>query len=458
MGLWSRLTEYAFGEDAPVKRSADEDSFFWAGSNYSVPSVTGIQINQWSALNSSGVIAATTMLTEDVAKLPWTLMRNAHGEQQKEAQDHYLYDLLQEPNEWQNDLEFREQLQIGLILRGNGYAPMIPNARGVPTQLIAVNSDWCALWEAPGGELFYRVTPQGLHMRSVLNQHPFFRATGMFPATDMLHIRGFSVNGLLGASRITLARETIGLALAQEQQAARWMGNAAKPSGMLTTDQKLGKDTAERLKSDFKQAMTGLQNSGKIIVGEQGLKFEKFGLTAGDVEFIASRKFQLEEIARIFRIPMHMMGELTRSTNNNISQQAQEYINYTLTGYTNRWRAKMRQTFGLRKQNLSVEFDYRALTQADMTSRINNWRTMVMSMLGTPDEGRIELGLPPMGGDAAKLQHPSNMAAGGSQSTGTTGDGGGRPPGDTTNALRIDAIEERLDQMHRELKRSAKGT
>jgi HK97 family phage portal protein len=252
----------------------------------------------------------------------------------------------------------------------------------------------------------------------------------MFPFEDMLHIRGFSISGLVGASRISLARETIALSLAQEQQAVRWMGNAAKPSGMLTTDQKLGDGAAKRLAQDFKDASVGLQNSGKVIVGEQGLKFQAFGMTSSDLEFITSRKFQIEEIARIFRIPMHMIGELTRSTNNNISQQAQEYINYTLTGYTNRWRAKFAQSFGLRKLGLSIEFDYRALTQADITSRINNWRTMVMSMMGTPDEARVDLDLDPMGGDAAKLQHPQNMASGGSQSTGTTGDGGGSPPSD----------------------------
>lgn len=446
MGFVSRLNEFMFGEDKPVARaeptfggavetrSADDDSFFWSGSNFSVPSVTGIQINQWSALNASAVIAAVTMLAEDVAKLPWTIKRNADGEEQKEEKNHYLYDLLQEPNGWQNGLEFREQLQVGLILRGNAFAPIIRNMRGIPIRLVAVNSDWCALWEAPNGELFYRVTPQGLHMNAVLRGSEFFRQTGMFPAADMLHIRGFSVNGLLGASRITLARETIGLLLAQEQQAARWMGNAAKPSGMLTTDQKLGTEAAERLKKDFQQRATGLQNSGKIIVGEQGLKFQSFGMTAGDLDFIASRKFQLEEIARIFRIPMHMIGELGRSTNNNIAQQAQEYINYTLTGYTNRWQAKMSQTFGLRKDNLSIEFDYRALTTADLTSRINNWRTMIMSMMGKPDEARIDLGLTPQGGEADKLHFPQNMASGGSQSTGTTGDGGGRPPNDAPQA------------------------
>jgi len=130
-----------------------------------------------------------------------------------------------------------------------------------------------------------------------------------------------------------------------------------------------------------------------------------------------------------------MMGELSRSTNNNISQQAQEYINYTLTGYTNRWRAKLSSTFGLRKQNLSVEFDYRALTQADMTSRINNWRIAIMSMIAKPDEARIDLGMQPEGGDADKLHFPQNMATEGSQSTGTQPDGGGRPPASEPSKL-----------------------
>jgi hypothetical protein len=108
---------------------------------------------------------------------------------------------------------------------------------------------------------------------------------------------------------------------------------------------------------------------------------------------------------------------------------AQEYINFTLTGYTNRWRAKLSSTFGLRKDSLSVEFDYRDLTTADMTARVNNWRTMIMSMIATPDEARIDLMMQPMGGEAALLHFPANMAAGGSQSTGTLPDGGGRPEG-----------------------------
>jgi HK97 family phage portal protein len=392
-------------------------------------SVTGITVNQYTALASSAVMAATTMLAEDVAKLPWTLKRNVDGDAPREVKDHYLYELLQEPNDWMNGFELREMMQVGLILRGNAYAIIRRNGRGLPTALIPWNPDRMLQWVATGGALFYRPSASNMHEQALIaSLGSQMVGSGLIAAEDVLHIRGFSVDGLAGMSRISLAREAVALGLAQEQQAARWMGQGAKPSGMLTTEQKLTPDAAKRLAQDFKEASAGLQNAGKIIVGEQGLKFEPFSMTSADLEFIASRSFQLQEIARIFRIPPHMLGELSRSTNNNIAQQAQEYINYTLTGYTNRWRDKMSQCFGLRKDNLSIEFDYRALTTADMTSRVNNWRTMIMSMMAKPDEARIDLGMKPEGGEAGKLHFPANMAAEGSQSTGTAPDDAGRPP------------------------------
>lgn len=413
--------------DAYKRRSVsdvDTNEGYWS-SGFSTPSVTGIQVNQLSALNSSPVIAATTMLAEDVAKLSWAPWRYAEDGSRLEAQDHYLYDLLQEPNEWMNGLEYREMKQIGLVLRGNTYSLIRRNGRGMPIALIPWNPDNVAEWIGADGSIFYRFNAANLHEMAILKGFPF-----LVPAEDVLHIRGFSLNGLLGMSRIALAREAIGLSLAQEQQAARWMGNGAKPSGMLTTDQKLSEPAAKRLAADFKEQSSGLQNSGKVIVGEQGLKFQPFSMTAAEIEFIASRKFQIEEIARIFRIPLHMLGELSRSTNNNIAQQAQEYINFTLTGYTNRWRAKLSSHFGLRRDRIRVEFDYTDLTTADMTARMNNWRIAIMSMMATPNQARIDLGWTPAADEGANnLHYPQNTAAAGSQSTGTGPDNSGRPEG-----------------------------
>src|ERR1043165_462865 len=339
MGLASRIAKW-------FKRSTG-DSAFWDDSVNSGRSVTGLSINQYTALNSSAVLAAVTMLAEDGAKLPWSIYRHANDKSRTEAKDHYLYELLYEPNEWMNGLEFREGRQVAIILRGNGDAIIGRAARGKPISLIPWNPDRVMAWVATTGEIFYRPMAHNLHEQALLRRlaPQVVGSMQMIPGEDRLHIRGFSLDGLLGMSRISLAREAIALGLAQEQQAARWMGQGGKPSGMLTTEQKLSDDTKARLKADIKENWVGLQNSGKMIVGEQGLKFERFSMTSSDLEFIASRQFQLQDVARIFRIPPHMIGELSRSTNNNIAQMAQEYINFTLTGYTNRWRAKLSSTF-----------------------------------------------------------------------------------------------------------------
>lgn len=442
MGLLARL----FGSEVETQRpvaelkSSSTDDLFWGDFERTQRSVTGVSVNQTTALSASAVLACVTMLSEDVAKLPWSVFRKGDAGAPEEATNHFLYELLDQPNEWQNGFEFREQMQVGLILRGNAYAVIIRNNRGIPIRLIPLNPDWVAVWiSSVDGSLWYYITTQDLHARAMLEGLP-----NPISAEDMLHIRGFSSNGLVGSSRIRVARESIALSMAQEQQAAHWMGSGAKPSGMLTTDAKLSPETAKRLKEDIRENWQGLQNSGKMIIGEQGLKFLPFSMTSADLEFIASRKFQIEEIARIFRVPLHMIGELDRSTNNNIQQQAQEYINFTLTGYTLRWQQKIAQTFGLRKQGVYVDFDYRALTRADITSRIMDWRTAIMSMIATPNEARADLGMSKMDNpEADELQQPMNMAPQGSQSSGTAPDGGGRPSADDAPKI---SIEPRPDQ------------
>ena len=329
--------------------------------------------------------------------------------------------LLEEPNEWQDWLEFAEMVQVGLVLRGNGYAVIIRDWRGRPVKLVPINPDRVALWEAPTGELFYRVTPFGLHEMAELRDMPF-----LIPAADMFHLRGLSVNGLMGASRIAVARDAIGLTLAQERQAAQWIGAGSKPSGVLSTDQKLDGPTIERLKGRWKELNAGLQNAGKAAIFEAGLKWTPLSLSAQELEFIAARQFQVQEIARMFRIPPHMIGELSRSTNNNIVQQAQEYVNYTVSGYTRRWKVKLSKTFGLAKDGIHVAFDLTELVRADITSRYNAYRVGIMSGFLKPNEARVDDGRDP-DPDGDKLLQPSNMAVMGSQSSGTAPDDAGRP-------------------------------
>jgi HK97 family phage portal protein len=424
MGLLSRLISFWRADDST------QDELLWNSNLFSAESVSGVQVNQQTALNSTAVLACVTMLAEDFAKLTPSIYRiDPDTGARVPADDHPLYDLLYQPNDWQNWFEFAEMLMCSLLLRGNGYAVICRNGRGDPVKLVPVNADWVALWEAPDGEIFYRCTPNGLHMMAELRKEPF-----LIPAEDMFHLRGFSANGLLGASRIALAKEAIGLSLAHEQQASRWFGNKATLSGVLSTDQKLTADAAKRMAQDWKDAKGGLQNVGKIAVLEQGLKYMPIAMTANDIQYISSRTFQLQEVARIWRIPLHLLGDLTRSTNNNISQQSQEYVNFTLSAYTERWRWKMHQTFGLRPQKLFIDFDLSTLIRADETSLINNNARAITSSQMTSEEARIRLGMDPKP-KLGKLLAPSNLSSPGSNATGAGADGGGRPEGTTDSEL-----------------------
>jgi HK97 family phage portal protein len=393
----------------------------WAPGFFNAHSVTGVQVNQATALTATTVLAAVFMLAEDFAKLTPSIWRlNADGSRSK-ATDHELYDLLYQPNDWQNWFEFAEMMQCSLIMRGNAYAVKIRNGRGKVVKLVPVNADWVALWESPDGSIFYRVTPVGLHMLAELAGQPF-----LIPADDILHIRGFSLNGLVGASRIVLGKEAIGLSIGYERQAAAYMAEGASSSGILTTDQTLTDEAAQRMSQDWKDKKSGLQNAGKIVVLEQGLKYQPTTLTAADAQFIAARNLQIQEVTRLFRIPAHMLGDLARSTNNNIEQLAQEYINYTITGYTGRWAAKLDTSFDLRRQNLFIDFDLSVLGRGDRTARYNQYARGIAGGFLKPNEARLDDGRDPVPEGNSLLQ-PSNSIEMGSHASGAAPVGAGRP-------------------------------
>jgi len=410
------------------QRSEDSATGNAGWSSFSAHSVSGVDVNQLTALTATTVLAAVTMLCEDFAKLTPTIYRKNDDGSRVPATDHELYPLLYQPNDYQDYFQFAEMMQFSLVLRGNAYAVKIRNRRGVVIKLIPINADWVALWESPDGQIFYRVTPNGLKLRAELAGQPF-----LIPADDMLHVRGFSMNGLLGASRIVLAKEAIALSIGYERQAAQYMSQGANTSGILTTDNRLDPAAADRMAADWKAIKGGLQNAGKILVLEQGLKYQPTQLSAADAEFINARNLQIQEVTRIFRIPAHMLGDLARSTNNNISQMAQEYINLTMSSYTQRWRWVLDVSFGLRKLGLFIDYDLTQLARADQTARYNNYARGIAGGFLKPNEARIDDGRDP-DPNGNKLLQPSNLANAGSQSTAGGADGGGRPPAASAEA------------------------
>jgi HK97 family phage portal protein len=408
------------------QRSFDEndDAQLWSASYMASQTASGMNVSQVTALASAAVFACVSMLAEDVAKLKPVFYRRNADDGREKVVDHWLPRLFRRPNDYQSGFEFREFLMVQICLRANAFAVIIRNAAGRPVKLIPINSDRVAIWEAPSGELFYRVTPMGLHERAELIDEPY-----LIPAEDVLHIRGLSLNGLLGSAKIVLAKEAIGLTLGLEQQSARWMANGSRPSGVLTTEHKLTPEAAKRMGQDWQNLHSGYQNLGRAAVLEQGLKYQPIQFDAVQMDHVKNRQFQLEEVARLFRVPLHMVGgSAGKGPSGSIEQQATEYLNYTLTGYTSRFTEKYDLAFDIEGEGLELDYDFGVLTRADRSTRFANYSKAIAGGYMTPNEARIEDGMTPLsGGD--ELWQPVNVQFAGSQAGGDLPDGGGRPEG-----------------------------
>jgi HK97 family phage portal protein len=393
-------------------RSSDStfDDLNWIDQTWSSPSATGLQINQQTAMSCAAVMACVSVLAEDVSKLPVELWSEAETGARRKIKAHPVAKLLRQPNAWQTWMEFAGQMMLGLLLRGNAYAVIVRYPNGDPAYLVAINPDRVALWESPDGSLFWMVTRAGLHETAVLASQPL-----LIPDYNIFHLKGLSANGLLGFSKISLNREAIGVALGLEQQAARWLGNRASNGGVLMTDQKLTQDVADRVKADWQGAQSGLINAGKTAVLEMGLKWQSLKLTAQDVDYIASRNFQKEEIAAIWRVPPHMIGIQSRGQNQNITQQSQDYFNNTLSTYTQIWKSRIAFTFGLDAEELEPDFDRSILLEGDIVARFQMYRTGLQGVISTNEARKFEKLGPALEGDdipaGDKVFRPVNMAA-----------------------------------------------
>lgn len=432
MGLWSRLGG-ALGGVRRLWRSTDSTlagEEFFTGALISTPTATGIQINQQTAMQVATVLACVSILAEDVSKMtPRLFRRRDDNKGRDEVKDHWLADLLWQPNTWQTWPEFCRQMVVAFLLRGNGYAVIIRDGRGRPVMLVPINPDRVALWQSPDGSLFWMVTRNGLHELAVLRDLPL-----LIPYEDVLHLKDLSADGLVGLSRITLAREAIALAAGQEQQQARLIGNGARPSGILTTEQKLTPEIAKRAKDNWQAAQGGIVNTGKTAVLEAGLKWQALSLNSVDLQFLQLRQFQIVEICRLFRVPPHMVGaELGRGAMQQLVQQGQDYRNNTLTSHTDVWERRFDFTFSLRRQGLFVDFDEGQLLKADLVARYNAYRIAKFGGWLNTNEIRIAEGMNSIGPEGEAYWQPNNMLpenagdVAGSAASGEAPTGAGQP-------------------------------
>lgn len=386
MGVLSRLTSLFQREEKATIES-------WHRMfGQELTTASGMSVSQTTAMKVTAVLACVRIRSQDVAKLPPKIYRVASDGSKQEARNHYLSNIFRRPNELQTWFEFCEQMQMAMLLRGNAYAPVVRDAAGYPVAMIPVNPDRVSIYESPSpdGSIFYNIARGSPYEMAALASFP-----QRIPAGDVFHLRWASSNSIVGLSPIALAAESIGLARSQERLASNLMGNGARPSGVLTTDKKLAGVSFDRLKASW-ESFTGPNSdrSGSTAILEEGVKWQALTLNSVDMEFIASRKLQIEEICRIFGVSPIKIGVLDASLGRAFEQiQLAHYVDAIHPDLV-RWEDKMKHYFNL-EPNIDIKFDETEILRADLLSRANAARVLQVSGITTPNESRLSFGLNP---------------------------------------------------------------
>ena len=357
---------FGFGQarDKPVDKVADAGYSFLFGRTTS-----GKPVNERTAMQTTAVYACVRILAEAVASLPLHVYEYQDDGGKKLVHDHPLYYLLHdEPNPEMTSFVFRETLMSHLLIWGNAYAQIIRDGAGRVLGLYPLLPDKMDVQRDDRGNIYY------VYSRNS-DENPMFKEYGdiRLKAEDVLHIPGLGFDGLIGYSPIAMAKNAVGMTLACEEYGASFFANGANPGGVLEHPGVL-KDPS-KVRESWNSVYRGVNNAHKIAVLEEGMKYQQIGIPPEEAQFLETRKFQINEIARLYRIPPHMVGDLDKSSFSNIEQQSLEFVKYTLDPWVIRWEQSLQRSLLLpgEKGKYFIKLNVDGLLRGDYQSRMNGY-------------------------------------------------------------------------------------
>ena len=375
----SFLSSLFRSRDKPLKdrTSGSAYTFFMGGST------AGKNVNERSAMQMTAVYACVRILSEAIAGLPLHMYRYKDDGGKEKAIDHTLYHLLHdEPNPEMTSFVFRETLMTHLLLWGNAYAQIIRNGKGEVIALYPLMPNRMEVNRDANGMLYY------VYQKTSDDAPTLEGSSVILSPSEVLHVPGLGFDGLVGYSPIAMAKNAIGLSMAAEEYGAKFYANGAAPSGVLEHPGVL-KDPA-KVRDSWNAAFGGSSNSHKVAVLEEGLKYTPISISPNEAQFLETRKFQIDEIARIFRVPPHMVGDLEKSSFSNIEQQSLEFVKYTLDPWVVRWeqslsRALLSET---EKKSYFFKFNLEGLLRGDYQSRMQGYSIGIQNGFMCPNDVR----------------------------------------------------------------------
>jgi HK97 family phage portal protein len=344
-----------FKRSSPEPTTPAYDTYYDRISGF--PGVAGVDVNTTTAEGISAVYACVAAISETVGSLPLDVYRNTDNGREK-AKSHPLYRLLHDaPNNYQTALEFREQMQRHVLLRGNAYAEIVWSNTGRIEALKPMHPDSVTVLTTPEGRLLYETTDRLGRVRRLL-------------ADEVLHLRYHSDDGILGRSPIQVARDTVGLALAERTHGAKLFEQGTKLSGVIETPPGTTKEQAGQIRESWATGQAGVMNHGKTPVLPQGATYKTVSMTLEDAEWIEARRLSIVECARLFRVPPVMIGDMEAANYSNVVELARFFVTNTLRRHLVMWEQAINRAC-INNPAFFVEHNVEGLLRGDSLARAN---------------------------------------------------------------------------------------
>ena len=319
--------------------------------------VSGAHVTPDSSLGVSAVYACVKLLSEIMGALPIHFYERTGDNTSRIARDHYLFELLHErPNPRQTPMQFKEMMMAHALLRGWAIALKVPGRTRAVAALNPLHPDRVQVMQRDNGELVYRYSPP--------NDEPVV----LLPE-QIFTLNTLSLDGISSLSPIQLHREAIGLSMRAEEHGAHLFSNGAQLGGVLKHPATLSDPAYNRLRKYWENKYSGAENAHKVGILEEGMEYLKVSMTAEESQFIETRKFSVEEICRIYRVPPHLIGHLDRSTFNNIATQGIEFVVFTMLAWFTRWEQAIARDLITDNKRYYAKVKDQVLLRGDQKSR-----------------------------------------------------------------------------------------
>ena len=364
------------------------------------PNHAGKPMSIDNSLTLPTVFACGDLLSGTLSTLPFAVFRSLGEGQAEIARDHWLYPILHDqPNADMTAVEFWQTMFASLVFKGNAFAEIA--RAGLSSRVVALTPipvEAVAIRRDDNGGRVYTVTLPGQRARDL-------------GESDVMHLKGMSLDGIWGLSRISLARHTLGIAYAAEETAGKMFANGMQASGFFSADTFLKRENREQLKAHLGDFM-GSENTGKTMLLEGGLKYSPLTISPGDAELLGSRQWSVEDVCRWFRVPPHMIGHTEKVTSwgTGLEQQVIGFLTFTLRPYLKLTEQAVKRSLipPAERDTIYAEFNIEGLLRSDSAGRAAFYSSMVQNGIYTRNECRaMENRSPKPGGDDLTVQ--SNM-------------------------------------------------